>query len=43
MSLLLVYISRLLGIGYANISLLDMPLDDETELLNQSYMQLDYS
>ena len=34
MSPLLVYISRVLGIGDANISLLDMPLDDQTELIN---------
>jgi hypothetical protein len=35
MSPLLVYISRLLGIGEVNISLLSMPVDDLTELINQ--------
>jgi hypothetical protein len=30
-----VYISRLLGIGEVNISLLSMPVDDLTELINQ--------
>jgi hypothetical protein len=34
MSPLLVYISPVLGIGDANISLLDIPVDDQTELIN---------
>jgi hypothetical protein len=39
MSPLLVYISRLLGIGEAaNIFLLGMPVDDLTELINQRDM-----
>jgi hypothetical protein len=36
MSPLLVYISRLLGIGeVVNISLLSLPVDDLTKLINQ--------
>lgn len=43
MSPLLVYISRLLGIGdAANISLLSLPVEDLTELINQRDMWLDY-
>ena len=43
MSPLLVYISRLLGIGEAaNISLLSLPVDDLTKLINQRDIWLNY-
>lgn len=40
---LLVYISHLLGIGKAaNISLLSLPVDDLTKLINQRDIWLNY-